>query len=301
MARRRGADAPAAAPVVLAALAVLASLHPLWRLGRTFGDSNWNAQEGIRYVIRNSAPWETTFDGFSGLGLFRPAAFYHPFQHWHTRAIQTEAQRRHVVDALRSGAALPKLVFWDEYLQEGAPEGTADLIEAHYVRVGPPPIRGRLFDNGLGWWTDEGPRLLGWARGYDRAPHVFFGEGWRDPGTVDGTAARRTRTRSSELLVPIREPHDFEVVVRAKARPEGLPFDVELLVNGQPAGRSGATPRWQEYRFAAPRGHFRSGLNDFRLRFRPPDAGADRRPEMAVETLELRRSTTSLTPASTRP
>src|SRR6185436_10933874 len=108
---------------------------------------------------------ETTFDGFSGLGVFRPSAFYHPFQHWHTRAIQTAEQQRHVVDALARGTAVPKLVFWDEYLREGAPAGTEPIVQAHYARIGPPPILGRLFDNGAGWWTDEGPRYLGWVPG----------------------------------------------------------------------------------------------------------------------------------------
>jgi hypothetical protein len=285
---RRGTKSAVAGPAVLVALALLLSLHPLRRFVRLFGDSNWNALEGIRYVVRNSAPWETTFDGFSGLGLFRPAAFHHPFQHWHTRAIQSEAERRHIPEALRTGAALPKLVFWDEYLREGAPEGVAAFIQEHYVRVGPAPIHARSFDNGLGWWIDEGPRHLGWVPGREKAPHVLFGDGWRDPGVVDGIASRRTRTRSSALVVPVRRPADFQVIVRAKAFPEGLPFDLELLVNGVAAGRAPSAPRWQEYEFRARERDLRAGFNDFRLRFRLPDPQADRRPEMAVETLELR-------------
>jgi hypothetical protein len=296
LARGRG---PAHAAGVLAALAVLASVHPLWRLNRTFQGGNWNALQGIRYVIRNSAPWETTFDGFSGLGLFRPAAFYHPFQHWHTRAIQTEDERRHVVEALATGTALPKLVFWDGYLRGGVAPETARFIEAHYVPAGPEPIRARAFDNGLGWWSDEGPRFLGWVRGRERAPHVLCGEGWRDPGVVAGVPARRTRTRSSDLEVPIRAPRDFRIVVRAWADPRALPFDLELLVNGAPAGRGAVAPGWREYAFFARAAVLREGLNDFRLRLRGPGSSA-LRPELAVETVALH-AADPLTPAPAGP
>jgi hypothetical protein len=290
VARRRGRPAPAFAAGALAALAIALSIHPLWRFARTFRDSNWNALQGIRYVIRNTAPWETTFDGFSGLGLFRPAAFYHPFQHWHTRAIQTDAQRRHIVDALRTGAAVPKLVFWDGYLRDGVPAEAVPFIETHYVRAGPEPVRVRAFDNGLGWWSDEGPRFLGWVKGRERAPHVLCGEGWRDPGVVDGVPSRRTRTRSAEMSVPIRHPGDFHVVVRARADAEALPFDVELVTGGVSAGRSAAAADWRDYAFLVRGEHLRPGLNDFTLRLRASERSPARRPELAVETIALRRA-----------
>lgn len=279
----------AATPAALVVLATLVSVHPLARFARMLDGSNWNAQEGIRYVTRNSAPWETTFDGFSGLGLFRPQAFYHPFQHWHTLAIQSEAQRRHIVEALRTGAALPKLVFLDDYLREGAPPGVVPFLEAHYSRTALEPIRARTFDNGHGWWSDEGPRYLGWMPGQERAPHVLFGEGWRDAGVIDGIPARRTRTRSSDLIVPIRDPGDFRVLLRARADAQDLPFDVELLANGVACGRVPAAPRWQEYAFLA-RGHdLRPGLNDFKLRFLPSGGAPERRRELAVAVLALHR------------
>ena len=292
---RRSADA------ALAVLAVLASLQPSVRFARLFHDSNWNALQGIRYVTRNSAPWETTFDGFSGVGLFRPQAFYHPYQHWHTLAIQTGAQRRHLAEALASGAALPKLVFWDHYLREGVPAETARFVEAHYQPAGPEPIRARVFDNGLGWWSDEGVRPLGWAPGVERSPHVLFGDGWRDPETVDGIPSRRTRGRGADLVVPVRDPGDFRVHMYAKAGPDGLPFEVELLVNGTSAGRVAVVPRWQEYTFAARAGDLRRGFNDFRLRLR---AAGEARPDLAVATLTLERGggvSVPLTPAAAGP
>jgi hypothetical protein len=274
---------------VLPALAVLLSVPPLLRFVKLFEGSNYAALEGVRYVIRNSAPWETTLDGFSGLGVYRPAAFYHPYQHWHTLAVQTEAERRHIVEALRSGDALPKLVFWDDgYLREGLPAEAGAFVEAHYAPTGVAPIHARVFDNGLGFWTDEGPRHLGWVEGQDRAPHVLFGEGWRDPGVVDGVPARRTRTRSSHLVLPVRDPADFEVRLRARAEREALPFDLELLVNGVSGGRVAAVPRWHEYVFHVRQVDLRRGLNHVLLRF--PGAPPERRPEMAVATIALARA-----------
>jgi hypothetical protein len=282
LARGRGKD------LALAGLAVLVSLGPLVRFARMFQGSNYAALEGVREVIRNSAPWETTLDGFSGLGLYRPAAFYHPHQHWHTLAIQTEAQRRHLAEALRSGAVMPKLVFWDDgYLRDGLPPAAGAFVERHYVPAGVSPVYVRLFDNGLGFWTDEGPRPLGWVKGQERAPHVIVGEGWRDPGLVDGVPARRTRTRSSSLRLPVRDPADVTVTLRARADREALPFHLELLVNGVSAGRAAAEPRWHDYVFPVRAPGLRRGLNDVLLRY--PGAAADRRPELAVATIALTR------------
>ena len=274
---------------VLVAAAAILSLGPLVRFARMFEGGNYAALEGIRYVIRNSAPWETTLDGFSGLGLYRKAAFYHPHQHWHTLAVQTEAERRHIVQALRSGEAMPKLVFWDDgYLREGLPAEAGAFVAVHYAPTPVPPIYARLFDNGLGFWTDEGPRHLGWVKGQERAPHVLVGEGWRDPGLVDGVPARRTRTRSSSLLLPVRDPADFQVLLRARAERDALPFDVELLVNGVSAGRAHAVPRWHDHAFQVRREDLRRGFNDVLLRY--PGAEREKRPELAVATIALERA-----------
>jgi hypothetical protein len=274
---------------LLAAACLLLSVQPLLRLRATFDRGNWNTLQGIRYVLRNTAPWETTFDGFSGLGVFRPAASFYPFHHWHILALQTDAERRNTLEALRSGAALPKLVFWDSYLREGVTPEVAEFLEANYVPTGLEPIRVRPFDNGLGWWTDEGPRSLGWTPGQERAPHVLFGEGWRDPAPEDGRSCRRSRTRASHLVVPIRHPRDSRVVLRAKADAPPGPFAIELVVNGESCGHVVSAPRWQDYTFQVPGRHLRPGFNRFELRYSQPAAGEERRLELAAESLALYR------------
>ncbi len=120
------------------------------------------------------------------------------------------------------------------------------------------------------------------------APHVFFDDGWRPPGSEFGAYVRRTRTRRAGLIVPIRRPRDFDAVFRAHANPEAGSFGVELVVNGESAGVVEAVPRWQEYRFSVPVERLRPGFNVFELRFSAPDS--ERRLELAVSFLQLRES-----------
>lgn len=275
----------------LAAVFALTSLHPLLRLHAAFQRGNWMTVQGIRYVLRNVAPWEPCLDGFTGLGLVRPHAFFHPFQNAHTLAIQTPEQRRTLLADLESGAVLPKLIFWNHYLKEGVtPELEAFLLR-HYVPTGLEPIRIRPFDNGLGFWSDEAPRPFGWRPGAERAPHVIFDDKWRDPVVEDGVPVRRSRTARSGFVVPVKRPGEFRAVLRAKADRVGVPFAVELVVNGRSAGQREAAARWQDYGFDVPAGSLLPGFNQFELRFHAP--GPERRTELAVESLTLVRPGTA--------
>ena len=280
------------APDALLSIAVLLlSIVPLSRFRAAFDRGNWATLQGIEYVLRNTSPRETTFDGFTGLGLFRPQAFYHHFQHPHAFALQSKEEHQEMLEALESGRALPKMIFWSHYLREAVTPEIAAFLERNYVESGIEPIRIRPFDNGVGFWSDVEPRYLGWDPDADpRAPHVFFDDGWRPPTSEFGAHVRRTRTRRSGLIVPIRHPRDFEVVVRAHADPEAGPFGVELVVNGESAGVAEAVPRWQEYRFPVTVHRLRPGFNVFELRFSAPDDAEDRRLELAVSFLQLRES-----------
>jgi hypothetical protein len=280
------------APEALLLVAVaLLSIVPLSRFRAAFDRGNWGTLQGIEYVLRNTSPRETTFDGFTGLGLFRPQAFYHHFQHPHAFELQSPEEHREMLEALESGRALPKMIFWSRYLREAVTPEIALFLERNYVESGLPPIRVRPFDNGVGFWSDVEPRYLGWDPEADpNGPHVFFDDGWRPPTSEFGAHVRRTRTRRSGLIVPIRYPRDFEAVFRAHADPDAGPFGVELVVNGASAGVVEAVPRWQEYRFPVTVHRLRPGFNVFELRFSAPEDAADRRLELAVSFLQLRES-----------
>jgi hypothetical protein len=280
------------APEALLLIAVLVlSIAPLARFRAAFDRGNWGTLQGIEYVLRNTSPRETTLDGFTGLGLFRPQAFYHHFQHPHAFALQSAEEHREMLEELESGRALPKMIFWSHYLREAVTPEIAAFLERNYVESGLEPIRIRPFDNGAGFWSDVEPRYLGWDPEADpNGPHVFFDDGWRPPTSEFGAHVRRTRTRKSGLIVPIRHPRDFEAVLRAHADPEAGPFGVELVVNGASAGVVEAVPRWQEYRFPVNVHRLRPGFNVFELRFSAPGDTQERRLELAVSFLQLRES-----------
>ncbi len=272
---------------LLLVLVLLLSAYPLERFRATFERGNWGTIQGIRYVLRNTAPWETTFDGFTGLGLFRPQAFFHQFQHPHVFALQTEEEHREMLDKLRTGRALPKFIFWSHYLRDAVTPEIKAFLEEHYVATGLESIRVRPFDNGLGWWSDERPRYLGWVPDEKTAPHVLFEYGWRAPDFEYGMPVRRTRTRKSKLIVPIRYPRDFKIIFRAHADADSVPFAVELVVNGISAGVVEAVPRWQDYEFVTTVNPLRPGFNEFELRFSAENDNEARRLELAVYSMTL--------------
>jgi hypothetical protein len=273
--------------LVLTVALVLLSIQPLHRLRATFNRGNWSTIQGISYVLRNTTPWETTFDGFTGLGLFRHQAFYHHFQEPHVFLLQSDREHREMLAAFRAGRVMPKLIFWSHYLRNAVTPELAAFLGEHYVPTGLEPIRVRPFDNGLGWWSDEATRYLGWEEGQERTPHVLFEHGWRPPSAEDGVSVRRTRTRKSKLIVPIRHPREYAVVFRARADKQAGPFAVELVVNGKTAGVREAAPRWQDYEFRASRNQLRPGFNEFELRFSAENDTEDRRLELAVHSLKL--------------
>ena len=233
----------------LTIIVVLLSAYPLTRLRNMFDRGNWGTIQAVEYVLRNSAPWETTFDGFTGLGMFRPQAFFPSLPA--SARVHASVERRAHGDVRGSSQrrAAPKFIFWSHYLRDAiTPEITA-FLEEHYVPTGLEPIRVRPFDNGAGWWSDEKRRYIGWVPDEDEAPHVLFDDAWRPPSEEFGLPIRRTRTRNSTLTVPIRYPRDFTVTLRAHADPESVPFGVELVVNGRSAGLVDAVARWQDYAF----------------------------------------------------
>lgn len=271
------------ADLVLALFALALSAMPTLRLREAFTRGNWSTLQGLRWVMANTAPWETTLDGFSGLGAFRPSAFHYPFVNSHTRFLMGEAESGAMAEALRAGRAIPQVAFLDNDLREGLAPAALAFVEKNYAGIHQEPIRARLFDNGLGFWRDEGRRPLGWIRGAERGPHVYVGDGWRVPETEQGVAVRRTRTRRSVLLLPLRQPRAGRLTLRARADDSALPFAFELLANGRALGRQDARPGWNEYAFDAPATALRIGFNVVTLRFDPLQPPADRRTELAVE------------------
>lgn len=290
---RRVRRLPADALLLVAALAL--SVLPALRLREAYTRGNWSTLQGLRFVIANTAPWQPTLDGFSGLGAFRPAAFYYPFVNSHTRFLMGAEKSAAISAELRSGRVAPRLLFMTQDLLEGLEPEALRFVERHYSGIHQEPIRARLFDNGAGFWRDEGPRALGWTRD-DRKPHVFVGDGWRIPGEEDGVALRRTRARRSVLLLPLRRPGAGQIAIRARTDREALPFAIDVLANGRKIGHAEAVEGWHEYAFDAPAEALRIGFNAIALRFAPIGPPDERRTELAVEWIAFERGASAAGP-----
>jgi hypothetical protein len=229
-------------------------------------------------VLRNVAPGETVLDGHYGAGVFRPHAYYYFFLHDEIRAMVAPDE---LLAALRGGTVAPKVVLFDRHLQEWSPE-LAGFIRAHYADAGHPPIRVRLYDNGVGLWDEGGWRRLAGPGGPPLAePHLLVGNGWRRIEREDGRAFRRSRGPRATLTLPLREVAGYVLVLRARPDQGGAPVEAGLAVNGQGLGRLTLPPGWAESEWAVPASALRRGLNDVVLEL-PPEAA------VAVEAVRLR-------------
>jgi hypothetical protein len=89
----------------------------------------------IRYVLQNTSATDICMDGWTGLGVFRPHAWYY----WHlpddVRPMITESSINEFAANLRSGSIAPKFIFYDQDLKDLSP-GTTEFFEKHYESTG---------------------------------------------------------------------------------------------------------------------------------------------------------------------
>ena len=101
-----------------------------------------------------------------------------------------------------------------------------------------------LYDNLKGVWLQGDARSFKGLIDLGEEPPGFFplvGEGWFEPEEED-TTFRRSRSRRSWLTVPIREPKNYELVIRARGESEEHAFTARLDVNGTPVGEIELVP-----------------------------------------------------------
>jgi hypothetical protein len=120
----------AAAAAVLAAV----GLPVLLNRPAAVDDKNTPQLELIRYVQEHTKPTDTLLDGWTGLGVFRPHAFYYSFFHSEVRAMLTDEDRSELLSGLEKGTISPELVFLDRNLRAVSPSVTA-FLKTHYEPV----------------------------------------------------------------------------------------------------------------------------------------------------------------------
>ena len=123
------------AGIVLVALCTHFSLQ----LKEMFRLRNTEVLSEIRYILVNTRPDETVMDGWTGLGVFRPHAWFFYFLHSDMRSMMTQEQFESLYQDLLTGRVAPRMILFDHDLNSLSPEIT-DFFKQHYTPVGLPHI-----------------------------------------------------------------------------------------------------------------------------------------------------------------
>ena len=99
--------------LTLIALGVLPGLT----LRESFGLNNDGQIARLRYVFENTRPGDIVMDGWQGLGVFRPHAFYYFFLHPETVAMLPTAQLDAYLNDLERRRIRPRLIAMDRNLR----------------------------------------------------------------------------------------------------------------------------------------------------------------------------------------
>ncbi len=284
----RGLQHPA-----LAVVALGICIHPLALQRRVFEWRNDQTLAKLRFVQQNTRAADTVMDGYTGLGAFRRHAYYYWIFLGHLRQTWPEGERDRLLEALRSGAATPRLIFSDVYLRTVSPEISAYLDE-HYAAVATDldPIRVRLPDSGAGW-NDEAERTLDEADATDgpaiAAPRIVIGPGWSDVVQAGAEPSyRQNVSRRPTLIVPVRTPQPFfATLVAWRLGSHELP-SLTLSVNGTRTGTAPLQDTAGSLRFTVPAESLRPGFNTFELSYpRELREGGANAPKFAARSLTL--------------
>jgi hypothetical protein len=243
---------------VLFLLLFAISVYPASAMLEILNPSNTKYQktlDGVRYVFEHTEPTDEVMDGFTGLGVFRPHAYFYLLLLTEIRAMITEEEHSRLLADLGAGRIAPKLVFFDGNLRRFSSQ-VASFVEQNYEPMG----EGVIWRPRQTWLDDGDPLDLG-REPMDR----LAGPGWYEPENEKGILYRRSRGKRSWLRVPIRAPRDFRVTIRARWEYTRVPASVDLAVNGQSVGRVDLMSGWRDYAFSVPARILKPGINSFLL------------------------------------
>jgi hypothetical protein len=120
------------------ALAVILTpgiIYSLQQMEWMKGLSNKEMVSNLRYVLEKSKPNEIVLDGWSGLGTFRPHAWYYAFTHGGLRRLIEKEKLQKLEEGLLDGTVAPRIVILDKSLAEVSPSLT-DFVTSHYQESG---------------------------------------------------------------------------------------------------------------------------------------------------------------------
>ena len=258
--------------ITLAAICVVvgaSSLPPLRTIVGMLRPPHTRVQDHLdqlRYLLTNSRPDDIVMDGFSGLGVFRPHAYFYFFLHDEIRARLHGPGTRRLLAELRDGLIAPAWVVADPDLL-GLPREIVAFFEHNYE---PTPVR--PFWRRKDLWLDD-RRWLDLGEG---PTDELAGRGWDGPEREGSTTFRRSQGRRSTIRLPVRDPAGCrQIVVRARSEYPSAVASVRLEVNGAAIGSIHLLPGWRDYALALPGTLLRRGMNVLQLSHDPLPRGAD--------------------------
>jgi hypothetical protein len=93
----------------------------------------------LRYAIEETSPTDTMMDGRTGIGVFRPHAYFYWFMNSGVLAMMTDEQRSRLLADLQTGKIAPRYLLLDEYLAR-ALRRIPWFVFGNYLRVPSEPI-----------------------------------------------------------------------------------------------------------------------------------------------------------------
>ena len=161
LAARHGVTAPLRLPAA-ACLALVAAV-PLVRVGTTLHRvDNMEQRKEVEYVLANTGPQETVFDGYTGYGVFRPHAYYFWMLHQEVQAMLPERDKgEQLIAALERRQ--PAIAIADHWVAD-LPASVQEYLAAHYGETPFPvvkkrkrePERARAGESALGHSKSDG-------------------------------------------------------------------------------------------------------------------------------------------------
>lgn len=94
--------------------------------------TNHETLNNLRYVYQRVGPTETLMDGWSGVGVFRPNAWYYYFLHTEIVYMLDRPQIQQLVAGFKAGTIAPKIIFLDEFIRAISPQLT-DYLKQNYT------------------------------------------------------------------------------------------------------------------------------------------------------------------------
>lgn len=100
----------------LALLLCAVCLCPYYLARVRFLDNDSSELRSLRYAIEQTSPTDTMMDGFTGIGVFRPHAYFYWFLNTEIVEMMPDAQRHQLLAGFQAGKIAPRYIILDYFL-----------------------------------------------------------------------------------------------------------------------------------------------------------------------------------------